>query len=96
MGAYNEAMEKENKKTKSEEVATINELAVIMRDSFQSNQEYMDKKFDAIDKKFDHVTEKINNISLNIVDTVRKEDFDKLEDRVDVVEGSLDLKLKRV
>jgi tetrahydromethanopterin S-methyltransferase subunit G len=77
-------------------------LTEMIRDSFQSNQNYMDKKFGEmygymdgkfaqVDKKFEQVTEKINNISLNIVDIVRLDDFEKLKDRVEVVEESLNL-----
>ncbi len=99
-------MEKENKKINPDEVTTINELAIIMRDSFQSNQEYTDKRFDnltnemrsgfkKVDENFKQVTEKINNLSRNAADVIRQEDFDKLTDRVEVVEEVLDLKLKR-
>lgn len=73
------------------------ELVGIMFKTFDSNQKYMDKRFDQVDKKcevltnemnknFGEVTKKINNISLNIVDVVRKEEFDKLEIRVSSIE----------
>mgnify|MGYP001614509565 CR=1 FL=1 len=42
-------MEKKNKK----DVSTLNEVVGIMLNAFQSNQEYMDKKFETIDKKFE-------------------------------------------
>lgn len=89
-------------KKEKEKDMTVNELAIIMRDSFQSNQEYIDKKFDAVDKKFevvgkrfDQVVEKINNISRNIVDVVHKEEFDKLETRVVDLEKVADLPVKK-
>ncbi len=72
----------------------IDELAVLMHDAFQSNQDYMDKKFDQIDKKFTEVKGAINNINLNIVDVVRLEDFNKLEERMIDVEEVLHLKVK--
>lgn len=91
-------MEKKNKKTKTEEVATINELAIIMRDAFQTNQEYMDKNFQQIsenfkqvDVNFQEIKEKIDNLSKNTVDVVHQEEFDKLETRVTDVEAVLDL-----
>jgi hypothetical protein len=95
-------------KDKKEKDMTIGELAIMMRDSFQGNQDYMDKKFDAIDRKFEQVDrnfkqinenfkevyKKIDNISLNAVDTVKKEEFDKLETRVSDIEEVVELKLK--
>ncbi len=85
-------MEKKNKK----EVTTLNEVVGIMLDAFQSNQEYMDKNFKQINENFREVNKKIDNISLDIVDIVRKDDFEKLEDRVTIVEEVLDLKLRKV
>jgi len=42
-------------------------FAVMLYNSFDTNQKYMDKRFD-------QVTEKINSINLNLVDVVRKEE----------------------
>lgn len=86
----------------------LNDVVKIMLNSFQSNQDYMDKKFDSIDNKFDsidkkfrtvdrsftEVKKKIDNVSLNIVDIVRQEEFGKLEQRVTDVEEVLDLKTR--
>lgn len=97
-------MEKKNKK-----VTTLNELVGIMLGAFDSNQKYMDKKFDQVDKKFDQVdknfehinknfkevNKKIDNISLNIVDVVRKDEFDKLKSRVINIEEAIDLASKK-
>lgn len=84
----------------------IDGLAVIMQDSFQTNQEYMDKRFTEVHEKMDtnfkqikenftEVKRQIDNLSRNIVDVVHQEQFDKLETRVVDVEEVLDLKLKR-
>lgn len=70
-----------------------------MKDAFQSNQEYMDKRFDMLTVEmrdgFRKVNTEINKINLNAVDVVRKEEFDKLETRVEDAEEALDLKLKK-
>ena len=85
------------------------EMADMVKNAFQSNQEYMDKRFDAVDKKFDavdkrfdamdkrfdQVVQEIHKINLNAVDVVHKEDFDKLEDRVVVLEERADLSGKK-
>lgn len=55
-------MDKKNKKLQAEEVTTINELAVMMRDAFQGNQDYMDKKFTEIGDEFRHVHYKLETI----------------------------------
>lgn len=67
----------------------IDGLAVMVKNGFQGTQDYMDKKFNIVDKKFDQVTEKVNNISRNIVDVVRKEEFKKLESRVEKLEEAV-------
>ena len=57
----------------------------------------MDQKFEKITKEmnqnFSEVKQQINTININAVDVVRKEDFDKLENRVVDVEEVLKLKL---
>ena len=78
---------------------TVKELVGIMLGAFDSNQKYMDTKFDVIDKRFETITgvmnknfkevkEQINNINKNIVDVVRLEDFNKLEVRVEKIENN--------
>src|SRR3989344_1614714 len=73
------------------------ELVGIMFKAFDSNQKYMDKRFDIVTEEmregfkktsenFKEVSKKIDNISSNIVDVVRKEEFDKLEIRVNSIE----------
>ncbi len=94
-----------DKKIKEKDMK-VSELAVLMRDAFQSNQNYTDKKFNAIDGKFISLTgemntnfaevkKQIDKININAVDVVRTEEFDKLEDRVTDVEEVLKLKLKK-
>lgn len=82
------------KKVKNKKAKNLNDLVKVVLDSFQSNQKYMDGRFDKIDQNFNTVKKKIDNISLNIVDVVRKEDFDKLEQRVTDVEEAVDLKTR--
>src|SRR2546425_1062205 len=60
----------------------IDGLAIMMKNAFQSNQEYMEKNFDAIEGNFKEVKQQIDNISKNTVDVIHQEEFDKLEDRV--------------
>jgi BMFP domain-containing protein YqiC len=72
-------------------------LARMLNNGFQATQDLFIKKFDQMEKKIDQkfdqvnenfkqVNEKIDNISLNIVDIVRKEEFDKLENRINSLE----------
>ena len=78
---------------KSESKKSQEEMAVMVKNAFQGNQEYMDKRFESItgemrsgfkkaDENFKQVTEKINNLSRNTVDVIHQEDFNKLESRV--------------
>ncbi len=77
----------------------VRELAELMLKSFQSNQEYMDKKFSVIDEKFDavgedfrHVHYKLDNIDKKL-DSQGKTIFshDHKIDRLEIA-----LKLKKV
>jgi len=74
------------KKKKSKKTTNLDGVVKIMLDAFQSNQEYMDKRFDNLTGEmrsgFSQVTEKINNLSRNTVDVIHQEEFDKLENRV--------------
>ena len=86
----------ESQKNQKELAGTVK----IMLDAFQSNQEYMDKRFDNLAGEvrggFKQVTEKINNLSRDAADVVRQEDFDKLETRMVVVEEAVvNLRLKK-
>ncbi len=74
-------MAKKNKK-----VTTLGEVVGIMLKAFDSNQEYMDKKFDIVDKRFDKI-EKI------ILDDHR-ERIEKLESKVTYLENILNLPAK--
>jgi len=82
------------KKMKEKDM-TVRELSELMLKSFQANQEYMDKNFEQVGENFKQVTQKINNISLNIVDVVRKNEFDKLKKQVFDVEEVAGLRLKK-
>ena len=50
------------KKEIKEKDMKVGELAVLMRDAFQSSQDYMDKKFNSIDEKFDSIDKKFDSI----------------------------------
>ena len=67
------------------------EMVIMVNTAVQSTQDLLVEKIDKIDKKmdkrFDQVADKINNISRNIVDMVHKEEFDKLEMRVENLEA---------
>lgn len=56
--------------------ANQEEMATMVNTAVQGTQDLLVEK---IDKGFDQVIKKINNISLNTVDVVHKEEFDKLE-----------------
>ena len=56
-------MIKRNKK-----VTTLGEVVGIMLKAFDSNQEYMDKKFDKVDKRFDKMDERFDKIEKIILD----------------------------
>lgn len=80
----------------------IDGLAILMNNAFQTNQEYMDKNFQGIrnnfsrvDENFKKVTQQINKINLNAVDVVRQDEFEKIEHRVEKLEGITGLMPKR-
>ena len=77
----------------------VSELAVLMRDAFQTNQDLFVGEIKLLKEdmngKFKQVVDKIDNLSRNAVDVVRQEEFNKLDKRVTDVEGALNLKLKK-
>lgn len=77
----------------------IDNLAILVKNAFQGNQEYMDKRFDNLTGEmrggFKQVTEKINNLSKNTVDVIHQEAFDKLESRVIDLEEIAQLPVKK-
>lgn len=74
-------------------------MAVMVKNAVQGTQDLLVKKIDSLTDEtregFKKVNQEINKINLNLVDVVRQEDFDKLENRVVKVEETLDLKLKK-
>ena len=81
-------MIKRNKK-----VTTLGEVVGIMLKAFDSNQEYMDKKFDKVDKRFDKMDERFDKIEKIILDEHR-ERIEKLESKVTYLENILNLPTK--
>lgn len=80
---------------------TLGKLAMMIGKGFNG----MDKRFEKIDRRFESlekemkddfgiVKKQIDQINLNLVDVVRQEEFNKLEQRVTDVEEVLDLKVK--
>jgi len=90
-----------NKKTEHirEEDMSVRELSVLMLKSFDSAQQYVDKRFESITHEvrsgFKKVETQINTINRNNVNVVRQEDFNKLENRVTDIEEVLELKIKK-
>ena len=86
-------------KNKLDKNITTDELAVIINKGFQSQMDYMDKKFEAVDKKFEAVDKKFEVIDekFNKVFKVLKVMDDKLDDvgsvkhRVDYIETTLNI-----
>ena len=85
------------KRVNRESVTTIPQLAKVMRDSFQSHQDLILGEIGSTRREvgslktemrsgFKQMTEKISNVSRNNVDVIHQEDFDKLKDRVVVLE----------
>src|SRR3989344_6846175 len=68
-------------------------MAIMVGNAFQATQDLFVEKFNQIDKRFDGVNKNIKELhqqvqknNLNLVDVVRKEEFDKLESRVVTLE----------
>ncbi len=70
-------------------------MATMVFNDVQGTQDLLVGKIDKIGADITIMHKEIKKINLNLVDAVRKEDFDKLADRVDVVEEVLELKLKK-
>ena len=78
--------QKENKK-----ITNIDELAVMIHNSFQSNQEYMDKKFGEVKNE---LKEEIKGVDRKLNAFIDRYDEDKLPMRVDYIENVLNLPKK--
>lgn len=64
---------------------TINDLAVMMKNSFDGQAEIVNKRFDKVEKD-------LTIIKSQLAGVVYKPDFDKLEMRVEYLENVLALK----
>lgn len=78
---------------------TIDDLAVMMKNSFDGQNELLNKRFDKIDERFNKADKRIDNVEKTLTsikrDTaniVHQEEFDKLEGRVGILEGTCVLK----
>ena len=74
--------QKENKK-----ITEKDELIGIIKDSFQTNQEYMDRRFDKVENRLEKVEKKLDGF----IDTFNEE---KLPMRVEYIENVLDIPKK--
>ena len=79
---------------KNKEITTLDEVVSIMLKAFDSNQEYMDKKFGYIDNKFEHMDKRFDKIEKIILDD-HKERIEKLETKVQYLENILNLPIKK-
>ena len=91
-----------NQQNEKEKITTISELAVMIHESFQSNQDYMDKRFDDMqaymDNRFDGVKKDISEVKKDLKGVEKKldgfierYDEDKLPMRVEHIENVLNL-----
>lgn len=78
---------------KNKNIATLGEVVGIMLKAFDSNQEYMDKKFDKMGERFDKVDKRFDKIEKIILDD-HKERIEKLESKVTYLENILNLPAK--
>ena len=65
---------------KKEKDMTVKELSKLMLGAFQSNQEYMDKKFTDIDKNFNSVSEDFRGVHYKL---------DKIDKKLDGQEKTI-------
>jgi len=72
-------------KNKLDKNITTDELAVIINKGFQSQMDYMDKKFEAVDKKFGEVFK-----VLKVMDD-KLDDVGSVKHRVDYIETTLNI-----
>jgi len=79
-------------KNKLDKNITTDELAVIINKGFQSQMDYMDKKFEAVDKKFEVIDEKFNKVFkvLKVMDD-KLDDVGSVKHRVDYIETTLNI-----
>jgi DNA anti-recombination protein RmuC len=68
---------------------TIDELAVMMKNIFDGQNEFLNKRFDKIDEHFGKIEKDIKDIKGDLKETIKR--TDKLEMRVDYVENVLDI-----
>lgn len=90
-----------DKQNKIKKVTTINELAVMINNGFQTNQEYMDKRFDelkgeikGVDSRLVKVERKLEGVEKKLdgfIDVYAKE---KLPMRVEYIENILNVPKK--
>lgn len=81
-----------------EEITTIPELARMINNGFQSNQEYMDKKFNELKGEISEVeiklTREIRGVDKKLDGFVERYDEEKLPMRVEYMENMLNVPKK--
>ena len=91
-----------NQQNKKEKITTIPELAVLINNSFQDNQEYMDKRFGDMDKRFGDMDKRFDEVKKELKGEIKKVDTkltnfiddynsEKLPMRVEYIENVLNL-----
>ena len=85
-------------KNSPEEITTIPELAEMIKNSFQGNQDYMDKRFDEIEGKLKGVesslTAEIKKVDKKLDGFIDEYQEEKLPMRVEYIENVLALPKK--
>ena len=88
-------MDRQNKK---EEITTIPELAEMIKNSFQGNQDYMDKRFDEVKNELKgdikKVDERLVKVERKLNDFIDEYDAEKLPMRVEYIENIMGLPKK--
>jgi len=83
-------MDKENKK----EITTIPELAIMINNGFQSNQDYMDKRFEELKVEIKRVDTKLARVDAKLTTFIDDYHSEKLPMRVEYIENALNFPKK--
>ncbi len=91
----------ENQEKNKEEITTIPDLVVLIKNSFQSAKEHVDERFDKVEDRLDKVENRLDKVENRLgkvegkIDSfVERYDEAKLEMRVDYVENILNVPKK--
>lgn len=81
---------------------TVNELASLMLKAFDSNQKYMDAKFDSMDQRFEQIEKKFDgkidgiNATIDAMDAKFEGEFKAVRYQLDKIETKLDKQEKTI